>query len=161
MFVYSILDFWGMSEDLPFVYKPGSQERYDWCIAQELTKRKDFTAFLETGVGAELAGATKRPAPSITSASPPTPKRKKRNCPFDIAQRSTMMGSENVQVICPDDETPHLEDKIVSLINTCARSKTLSSLDLLVCPRRPPRRKCGRAWANFFLLPVCSYRGVW
>jgi len=88
-------------------------------------------------------GETKRPAPSITSASPPTPKRKKRNCPFDIAQRNTMMGAESVQVICPDDETPHLEDKIVSLINTCARSKTLLSLDLLVCPRRPPRRKCG------------------
>ena len=106
MFVYSILDFWGMSEDLPFVYKPGSQERYDWCIAQEVTKRKDFTAFLETGVGAEQAGATKRPAPSITSASPPMPKRKKRNCPFDIAQRNAMMGAESVQVICPDDELP-------------------------------------------------------
>ena len=62
MFVYSILDFWGMSEDLPFVYKPGSQERYDWCIAQELTKRKDFTAFLETGVGAELAGGPAKPS---------------------------------------------------------------------------------------------------
>ena len=57
---------------------------------------------------------------------------------YSIAQRDAMMGVESVQVICPNDETPHLEDKIVSLINTCARSNTLSSLDLLVCSRRPP-----------------------
>ena len=70
MFVYSILDFWGMSKDLPWVY---SQERYDWCIAQALKRREDFIAVLETVVGAEQAEATKRPAPSITStlASPP------------------------------------------------------------------------------------------
>ena len=88
-----------MSDDLPFVYKPGSQELYDWCIAQALAWRKDFTAFLETGVCVEQASATKRPAPSITSqqaspvssASQPTQrKRKKRNCPFDIAQRDVM-----------------------------------------------------------------------
>ena len=46
---------------------------------------------------------------------------------YSIAQRDAMMGVESVQVICPNDETPHLEDKIVSLINTCARSNTLSS----------------------------------
>jgi len=73
MFVYSILDFWGMSQDLQWVYRPESQERYDWCIAQALKRRKDFIAVLETVVGAEQAEATKRPAPSITStlASPP------------------------------------------------------------------------------------------
>ena len=65
--------FLGMSEDLPYVYRPESQERYDWCIAQALKRRKDFIAVLETVVGAEQAEATKRPAPSITStlASPP------------------------------------------------------------------------------------------
>ena len=63
MFVYSILNFRGMSEDLPFVYKPGRQERlerYDWCIAQALTLRKDFTAFLET-----LSARNKPAQPSV------------------------------------------------------------------------------------------------
>ena len=120
MFVYSILDFWGMSEDLPWVYRPESQERYDWCIAQELTKRKDFTAFLETGVGAEQAKATKRPASSITS--PPTQrKRQKKNCPFAIAQQRAEMGAESVEVISPDNEIPNLECKIVRLLEACWR----------------------------------------
>jgi hypothetical protein len=61
MFVYSILDFWGMSEDLPFVYILGSQERYDWCFAQALKQRKDFIAILETVVGVERAGAINSP----------------------------------------------------------------------------------------------------
>ena len=74
MFVYSILDFWGMSQDLQWVYRPESQERYDWCIAQALKRRKDFIAVLETVVGAEQAKATKRPAPSITSTSASPPK---------------------------------------------------------------------------------------
>ena len=63
MFVYSILDFWGMSEDLPWVYRPESQKWYDWCIAQALKRRKDFIAVLESVVSAEQAEATPESAP--------------------------------------------------------------------------------------------------
>ena len=133
MFVYSILDFWGMSEDLPWVYRPESQERYDWCIAQALKRRKDFVAVLETVVGAEQAKATKRPASSITS--PPTQrKRQKKNCPFAIAQRRAEMGAESVEVICPSDTTPNLEDKIVHLLEACYRYKRVSSVELQCVP---------------------------
>jgi len=133
MFVYSILDFWGMSEDLPWVYRPESQERYDWCIAQALKRRKDFVAVLETVVGAEQAKATKRPASSITS--PPTQrKRQKKNCPFAIAQRRAEMGAESVEVICPSDTTPNLEDKIVRLLEACYRYKRVSSVELQCVP---------------------------
>jgi hypothetical protein len=80
MFVSWILEFWDLSEDIPWLFVPGSQGRYDWCFTQTFKRRKDFTAILEpeTVLGAEEAGATKRPAPSITS--PPTEvKRKKKN----------------------------------------------------------------------------------
>ena len=63
MFVYSILDFWGMSQDLQWVYRPESQERYDWCIAQALKRRKDFIAVLESVVSAEQAEATPESVP--------------------------------------------------------------------------------------------------
>jgi hypothetical protein len=77
MFEASILEFWDLSEDKPWLFVPGTQGRYDWCFAQAFKRSKDFTAILETVPGAEEAG-TKRPAPSITS--PPTEvKRKKKN----------------------------------------------------------------------------------
>ena len=108
MFVYSILDFWGMSQDLQWVYRPESQERYDWCIAQALKRRKDFIAVLETVVGAEQAKATKRPASSITS--PPTQrKRQKKNCPFAIAQRRAETGAESVEVTRRRQSIPRIE----------------------------------------------------
>ena len=140
MFVYSSLDFWGMSEVLPWVYRPESQKWYDWCIAQALKRRKDFVAVLETGVGAEQAKATKRPASSITS--PPTQcKRQKKNCPFAIAHwQRAEMGAESVEVICPSDTTPNLEDKIVRY--TALARGVLSLQACFVCG-----------------VAVCSYRG--
>ena len=44
-----ILEFWGLSEleDIPWLYVPGTQERYDWCFAQAFKRSKDFTAILE------------------------------------------------------------------------------------------------------------------
>jgi hypothetical protein len=133
MFVYSILDFWGMSEDLPFVYRLGSQERYDWCFAQALKRRKDFIAILETVVGVERAGATKCPAPSLTS--PPTQrKRRKTMCPFAVAQRRADSGAESVEVICPDDETPNMEEKIVRLLHACIRNPSILSMELQAVP---------------------------
>ena len=88
MFVSSILEFWGLSEDIPWRFVPGTQERYDWCFAQAFKRSKDLTAILETGLGAEPTGTGKRPAPSITS--PPTQRKRKtktKNCPFDIQER--------------------------------------------------------------------------
>ena len=106
MFIHSILELWGMSEELPFIYAPWGQQWFDWCFAQALKRREDFIAVLETVVSAEQAEATKRPAPSITS--PPTQrKRQKKNCPFAIAQRRAEMGAESVQVICLSDTTPN------------------------------------------------------
>jgi hypothetical protein len=78
MFEASILEFWDLSEDKPWLFVPGTQGRYDWCFAQAFKRSKDFTAILETVPGAEEAG-TKRPAPSITP--PPTSVIKcMRNC---------------------------------------------------------------------------------
>ena len=55
MFVYMILEFWGVSEDISRIYRPESQEQYYWCIAQALNSRlkqlKDFIVILETFVG--------------------------------------------------------------------------------------------------------------
>jgi len=84
-------------------------------------------------VGAEQAKATKRPAPSITS--PPTQrKRQKKNCQFAIAERRAEMGAESVEVICPSDTTPNLEDKIVRLLEACYRYNSVSSVELQSVP---------------------------
>jgi hypothetical protein len=142
MFVSSILEFWGLSEDIPWRFVPGTQERYDWCFAQAFKRSKDLTAILETGLGAEPTGKGKRPAPSITS--PPTQRKRKtktKNCPFDIQERRAEMGAESVQIICPDDELPDLEHKIVSLVDTVARNHSVTSLEFQVCSRRPLCRK--------------------
>jgi hypothetical protein len=146
MFEASILEFWDLSEDKPWLFVPGTQGRYDWCFAQAFKRSKDFTAILETVPGAEEAG-TKRPAPSI--ATPPTlVKRKKKNCVFAIQQRRAETGATKVQVICPDDETPDLERKIVRLLDAVASNHNVSTLEFQVCSRHPPRRK--RARANIF-----------
>ncbi len=58
MFIHSILELWGMSEELPFIYAPWGQQWFDWCFAQALKRRKDFIAVLETVVSAEQAEAT-------------------------------------------------------------------------------------------------------
>ena len=46
MFVSSILEFWGLSEDTPWRFVPGTQERYDWCFARVFKRSKDLTAIL-------------------------------------------------------------------------------------------------------------------
>ena len=51
------------------------------------------------------------------------------------------MGAENVQIICPDDELPDLEHKIVSLVDTVARNHSITSLEFQVCSRRQLCRK--------------------
>ncbi len=101
MFVSSIIEFWGLSEDIPWLFVPWSQGRYNWCFVQAFKRSKDFTAILETVLGAEEAGATKRPAPSITS--PPTETKRKKNCVFAIQERRVETGVTTVRVICPDD----------------------------------------------------------
>ena len=63
MFIYSILELLGMSENLPFIYAPWGQQWFDWCFAQALKRRKDFIAVLETVVSAEQAEATPESAP--------------------------------------------------------------------------------------------------
>ena len=47
MFIHSILELWGMSENLPFIYVPWGQQWFDWCFAQAFKRSKDFTAILE------------------------------------------------------------------------------------------------------------------
>jgi len=63
MFIHSILELWGMSENLPFIYAPWGQQWFDWCFAQALKRRKDFIAVLESVVSAEQAEATPESAP--------------------------------------------------------------------------------------------------
>ena len=53
MFIHSILELWGMSENLPCIYAPWGQQWFDWCFAQALKRREDFIAVLETVVSAE------------------------------------------------------------------------------------------------------------
>jgi hypothetical protein len=101
-----------------------------------------YTSLDSLGLGAEPTGKGKRPAPSITS--PPTQRKRKtktKNCPFDIQERRAEMGAESVQIICPDDELPDLEHKIVSLVDTVARNHSVTSLEFQVCSRRPLCRK--------------------
>ncbi len=110
MFVSLILEFWDLSEDIPWLFVPGTQGLYDWCFAQAFKRSKDFTAILENVPGAEEAG-TKRPAPpSITP--PPTLVKRKKNCVFAIQQRRAETGATTVQVICPDEETPDLDARL-------------------------------------------------
>ena len=63
MFIHLILELWGMSEELPFIYAPRGQQWFDWCFAQALKRHKDFIAVLETVVSAEQAEATPESAP--------------------------------------------------------------------------------------------------
>ena len=63
MFIHSILELWGMSENLPFIYAPWGQQWFDWCFAQALKRREDFIAVLETVVSAEQAEATPESVP--------------------------------------------------------------------------------------------------
>ena len=42
MFVSWILEFWDLSEDIPWLFVPGSQGRYDWCFTQAF--KHHFTA---------------------------------------------------------------------------------------------------------------------
>ena len=44
------------------------------------------------------------------------------------------MGAESVEVICPSDTTPNLEDKIVRLLEACYRYKRVSSVELQCVP---------------------------
>ena len=44
------------------------------------------------------------------------------------------MGAESVQVICPSDTTPNLENKIVRLLEACYRYKRVSSVELQCVP---------------------------
>ena len=41
MFIHSILELWGMSENLPFIYVPWGQQWFDWCFAQALNERAE------------------------------------------------------------------------------------------------------------------------
>ena len=77
----------GLSEDIPWLYGP--KERYDWCFAQEFKRSKDLTAILETVLGAEQAGAAKRPAPSITSPPMQRKKTKKNSSETPMDRRCT------------------------------------------------------------------------
>ena len=61
--IHSILELWGMSKELPFIYAPWGQQWFDWCFAQALKRRKDFIAVLETVVSAEQTEATPESAP--------------------------------------------------------------------------------------------------
>ena len=61
--IHSILELWGMSENLPFIYVPWGQQWFDWCFAQALKRRKDFIAVLESVVSAEQAEATPESVP--------------------------------------------------------------------------------------------------
>ena len=104
MFIHSILELWGMSEELPCIYAPWGQQWFDWCFAQALKRRKDFIAVLE--------------------------KLQKKSCPFAIAQRRAETGAESVEVISPSDTTPNLECKIVRLLEACWRYNNISSVEL-------------------------------
>jgi len=42
MFEASILEFWDLSEDKPWLFVPGTQGRYDWCFTQAF--KHHFTA---------------------------------------------------------------------------------------------------------------------
>ena len=47
MFINPILAFWGMSEELPCIYTPWSQQWFDWCFVQAFKRHKDFIAVFE------------------------------------------------------------------------------------------------------------------
>jgi len=100
MFVSSILEFWGLSEDIPWLYVPGTQERYHWCFAQAFKRSKDFTAILETVLGAEQAGAAKRPAPSITSLQTQRKKTKKNSSTTPTDRRCTAFSPKPAPRYC-------------------------------------------------------------
>jgi hypothetical protein len=75
MYLNSILYFWGMSEELPVLFGPETQERFDWCFSQALKRREDFVAMLLDKVVIAEPAVAKRPAPSIIT-SPPKGRRK-------------------------------------------------------------------------------------
>ena len=87
-----------MSEDMPWIYWPGSQKQYNWCFAQVIKQHKDLITILETVLGLERAGATKCHMPSM--ALPPTHgtqhKRTKNYCQFAIQERRAEMKVESV-----------------------------------------------------------------
>jgi hypothetical protein len=82
------------------------------------------------------------------SPKPKPPKRIKKNCPFEIQIRRAENGGESVELISPDEETPHLELKVVNLLEACYLNDNLSSVELQVCARPLPA-KCARADCTF------------
>ena len=101
--------------------------------------------------------------------SPPTPKPKpakaakhiKKNCPFKIQIRRAENGGESVELISPDEETPHLETQVVNLLETCYLNDKISSVELQVCAR-PLHAKRARTDAAFvfareFLSECCLW----
>jgi len=156
MYLNSILYFWGMSEELPVLFGPETQERFDWCFSQALKRREDFVAMLLDKVVIAEPAVAKRPAPSIITSPPTQRKRQKKTCPFAIQQQRAEMGAESVQVICPNDETPFQDDKAAKMIRAVYLNDNVSSLEMQVRVRLTPTngtRSDFRVWAE------CSARG--
>ena len=104
MSVSSILEFWGLREDIPcqWLFVPGNQERYDWCFVQAKKGLNQGFPRLFSARNKQEHRAQQSvhcPAPSITS-QPTQHKRTKKelsDCPFAIQERRAEMGAKTVQ----------------------------------------------------------------
>ena len=183
MFEVAVIDYWGRHEECPLF--GGDLSRMEFCCAQMLTERQTYDwimlmndAHPRSAPKAKLSWRIARMVrrreaydligndsdaapPSPPSPKPKPPKRIKKNCPLEIQIRRAENGGESVEQISPDEETPHLELKVLNLLEACYLNDNLSSVELQVCARPLPAKRaradCAFVFAREFLSGCCLW----
>jgi hypothetical protein len=80
-----------------------------------------------------IAEQQKRERDEKTATPPTASKRQKKVCLFALEKRRAENGATHVQMIRPDEETPHLDRKLEGMIDAVTENDTVISLELQVC----------------------------
>ena len=99
--------------------------------------------------------------PSLPTPKPKPPKRIKKDCPFEIQICRAENGGDSVVLMSLDEETPHLETKVVDLLAACYLKDNVSFVALQVCacplPAKSARADAAFDFAREFLSGFCLW----
>ena len=129
MFVNSVLDYWGRSEEFPLF--SGCSPCMDFCYSKMLKECKAYDLIMNDAPPRRVPKSKPSPRiakmvqrheeleydwirndaapPSLPTPKPKPPKRIKKDYPFEIQIRRAKNGGDSVVLMSPNEETPHLE----------------------------------------------------
>ena len=181
MFVNSVLDYWGRSEEFPLF--GGYSACMDFCCSEMLKECEAYDLIMNDAPPRSVPKSKPSPRiakmvqlreeleydlirndaapPSLPTPKPKQPKRIKKDCPFEIQILLAKNGGDSVVLMSPDEETPHLETKVVDLLEACYLNNNVSSMELQVCacplPAKSARADAAFDFAREFLLGFCLW----